>query len=104
MPSFKISGYSRSNIPEMAVTFENGQTHEMILEPYSNSACNFIGELKYIHGTVAVTGCLNKPGDKMHITVLSDLNTQSSIYELNYNGHVTALENPFKYQTGMYFI
>jgi len=82
----------------MAVTFENGQAHEMILEPYSNSPCNFVGELKNNPGTVAVTGCLDKPGDKMHITVLSDLNTKSNIYELDYNGHATALENPFKYQ------
>ena len=104
LPSFKIAGYSRSNLPEMAVTFENGHTDEMILEPYSNSPCNFVGELKNNHGTVAVTGCLHKPGDKMHITVLSDHNTKSSIYELNYDGHVTALENPFKYQKGLYFI
>ena len=102
LPSFKISGYSRSNLPEMAVTFENGQTHEMILEPYSNSPCNFVGKLKNNDGTVAVTGCLDNPGDKMHITLLSDLNTKSSIYELNYDGEVTALENPFKYQTGFY--
>ena len=86
----------------MAVTFENGQTHEMILEPYSNSPCNFVGKLKNNDGTVAVTGCLDNPGDKMHITLLSDLNTKSSIYELNYDGEVTALENPFKYQTGFY--
>ena len=88
----------------MAVTFENGQTHEMILEPYSSSPCNFIGELENNLGAVAVTGCLHETGDKMHITLLSDLNTKSSIYELDYDGHVTALENPFKYQKGRCFI
>ena len=85
----------------MAVTFENGQTHEMILEPYSSSPCNFIGELKNHPSRVAVTGCLNEPDDTMHITLLSDLNTKSNIYELDYNGQATALENPFKYQTGL---
>ena len=100
MPSFKISGYSRSNVPEMTVTFENGDTHEMLLETYSNSPCNFIGHLKNIDSSLAVTGCLNNPGDKMHITLLSDLNTKSATYEVDYEGHVIADENPFKYQTG----
>ena len=98
MPSFKINGYSRSNIPEMTVTFENGATDGMVLEPYSNSPCNFIGKLKTHQGSTAVTGCLNNPGDKMHITLLSDLNTKSVAYELDFDGRLTALENPFKYQ------
>lgn len=83
----------------MTVTFENGVSHDMLLEPYSNSPCNFIGELKNQPSSLAVTGCLNKPGDKMHITLLSDLNTKSCLYEMDYEGHVTAEENPFKYQT-----
>ena len=69
-PKFTISGYSRSSAPEMTVTFENGKTYEMILEPYSESPCNFIGELKNEPGSaVGVTGCLNNPGDKMYITL-----------------------------------
>jgi len=99
MPLFRISGYSRSNVPEMTVTFENGVSHDMLLEPYSNSPCNFIGELKNQPSSLAVTGCLTNPGDKMHITLLSDLNTKHYLYEVDYEGHVTAQENPFKYQT-----
>lgn len=99
LPSFRVSGNSRSNVPEISVTFENGQTHEMVLEPYSNSPCKFIGELKNTPSSLAVTGCLNKPGDKMHITLLSHLNTRSAIYELDYYGNAIAQENPFKYQT-----
>ena len=99
-PSFKIHGYSRSNIPEIRITFENGVQDDMVLEPYSNSPCNFIGQLKSLPGSVAVTGCLNTPEDKMHITLLSDLNTKSAIYEMDLYGQVTALENPFKYQKG----
>merc|ERR1712018_384537 len=98
LPSFKIAGYSRSNVPEMSVTFENGETHEMVLEPYSESPCNFIGQLKNHPSSLAVTGCLNTPEDKMHITLLSHLNTRSAVYEMDYDGHVTAEENPFKYQ------
>ena len=72
----------------------------MDLEPYSNSPCNFIGKLKSTASSLAVTGCLNGPGDKMYITLLSDFNTKSAIYELDYDGHLTAQENPLKYQKG----
>jgi len=99
MPAFSISGYSRSNVPEMSVTFENGQTHELILEPYSESPCNFIGELKSEPGSaVGVTGCLNNPEDKMYITMLSEFNTLSYSYELGYDGQVKADENPYEHQ------
>lgn len=101
LPSFKISGYSRSNVPEMSVTFENGETHEMILEPYSESEsqCNFIGSLKSEPGSsLAVTGCMEKPGDEMHITLLSAFNTLATTYTLDYDGRVTAVESPIKHQ------
>ena len=101
LPSFEMSGYSRSNIPEMSVTFENGEAHEMVLEPYSESPCNFIGKLKNVESSVAVTGCMEKAGDKMHITLLADANTRSTTYELGFDGKVAAQENPFKTQTGI---
>ena len=73
----------------------------MELESYSNNNCNFIGSFRNISSSsVAVTGCLTNPGDKIHITLFSDINTASGIYELNYEGHVTALENPYKYAKG----
>jgi len=98
-PKFTISGYSRSSAPEMTVTFENGKTHELILEPYSESPCNFIGELKNEPGSaVGVTGCLNTPDDKMYITLLSDDNTLSYAYVMDHAGEVTADENPFEHQ------
>ena len=74
----------------MAGTFENGQTHEMVLEPDSERPCNFIGQLKNMTSSLAVTGCLNTPEDKMHITFLSHLNTKPAMYEMDYVGHVTA--------------
>jgi predicted Zn-dependent protease len=101
LPSFKIAGYSRSNVPELSVTFANGQTQEMILEPYYESRCNFIGSIKSEPGSsVGVTGCLDKQGDEMHITLLSALNIGSTSYTVDYNGHVSAIESPFKYQKG----
>ena len=86
----------------MSVTFENGISDDLILEPYSKSPCNFLGKLKNNGGSAAVTGCLNTPEDKMHITLLSDLNTKSAMYELDFHGHLVALENPFKYQKGQF--
>jgi len=101
MPSFKISGYSRSNVPEMSVTFDNGKTRELMLEPYSESGCNFIGEVKGEPGSsVAVTGCLNGPRDKMHITLLSDDNTLTYVYMMDFDGQVTSIEHPMKHQKG----
>ena len=85
----------------MAVSFANGETHEMELEPYSNSPCNFIGKLKNVRSSLAVTGCMKKAGDKMHITLLADGNTKSAIYELDFDGHVTPQKNPFRKQTGI---
>lgn len=98
MPSFKIHGYSRSSIPEMTVTFENGVTDDLVLESYRNSPCNFIGTLKRHSGRAAVTGCLKNPEDKMHISLMSDLNTKSLAYEMDFDGNLRALENPFKDQ------
>ena len=37
----------------------------------------------------------------MHITLLADGNTKSAIYELDFDGHVTAQKNPFRKQTGI---
>ena len=84
----------------MKVTFENGVSDSLVLEPYSNSACNFIGHLANHPSSAAVTGCLNNPGDKMAITLLTELNTQSNIYELDFFGNVAILENPFKDKKG----
>ena len=103
LPKFEMLGTSRSNIPDIAVTFQNGGTHEMILEPYTNSPCNFIGTLKNLPSSVAVTGCMNSPGDKMHITLLSELNQNSPMYEVDYDGYVANLANPFQHQKGCDF-
>jgi len=52
-----------------------------------------------VDSSLAVTGCMNEAGDKMHITLLSDVNTRATTYELGFDGQVTAQENPFNSQT-----
>ena len=37
----------------------------------------------------------------MHITMISPIEAKSSIFELDFDGQVTALENPQKYQKGI---
>ena len=99
VPSFKISGYSsRFDIPDIEVHFDNGVSDSMVLEPYSTSACNFIGHLANHVSSVAVTGCLNKPGDKMDITLLSEHKTTSHMFQLDFFGNVEAVESPFNDQ------
>ena len=68
----------------------------MVLEPYSTSACNFIGRLANHVSNAAVTGCLNKPGDKMDITLLTDIKTKSHMFQLDFFGNVEVVENPWK--------
>ena len=71
---------------------------------HQSRGCNYLGHLEgdEANSAVAVTGCLmgDDLDDKMHITLLSHLNTKSTIYELDYYGNAIAQENPFKYQTG----
>ena len=47
---------------------------------------------------------MNSPGDKMHITLLSELNQNSPMYEMDYDGYVTDLASPFQHQKGFDFL
>ena len=105
VPSFEILGYlSRSAIPKIKVTFENEVGDSLVLEPYSNSPCNFIGQLANHPSSAAVTGCLSSTLDKMFITLLTDFNSNSHIYELDFFGNVDILENPLDDQQGYFLI
>ena len=118
-PCIEVVGYSsggcnNTGIPKIKVIFSSGFIDEMILEPAfpgpNCSPCNFLGELKNTtRTTVAVTGCLEKPGDKMEITMLG---TQPRGWRLtlDYGGQVTVLRTPCPHppcnelenQTGIY--
>ena len=85
----------------MSITFEDGVNDNLILEPFFQGTCNFIGKLQTTpKSTAAVTGCLEKKGDKMSITLLSSLNTDFSMFELDFDGNLRGLHNPFQHQTG----
>ena len=80
------------------MNFANGVVDTLVLEPYSSHGCAFIGHLAdHRISSAAVTGCLDKPGDKMDITLLSDHNTMSHMFQVDFFGNVDVVENPFKH-------
>ena len=89
--------------PIITVHFANGVTDEMLLDEYklkkdSPPACNFIGRLKNSHpSSVAVTGCLDKPGDRMEISLLSEHNHGHMLYSVCFEGKTQVIGNPFEH-------
>ena len=86
----------------MTVHFTNGIIDDVILKEYkinqnSPAACNYIGHLKNYDSSIAVTGCLDKPGDRMDVTLLSEHNPNSMMYSVDFYGNTQIIENPFKY-------
>ena len=91
---------SMASPPTINITFTDKSkdsldlTHEKMTDS-SPLGCNYIGHLSQNHSsTVAVTGCLNKPGDKMEITLLSE-KAKHSMFIVDYNRKTTALKGPF---------
>merc|ERR1712088_1058301 len=57
--------------------------------------CNYHGTLKNDpSAVVAVTGCLNKPGDKMEVTLISK-NNINKMFEVDFDGNAEIIKNPF---------
>ena len=104
LPVFKIVS-SRAGAtagpPDITVHFADGIKDALILEEYkinkeSPAACNYIGGLKSHPSTVAVTGCMRKPGDRMEVTLLSEHNHNSMMYSVDFLGNTQVIESPFK--------
>ena len=101
-PCIEVVGYSsggcnNTGIPKIKVIFASGLIDEMILEPAfpgpNCSPCIFLGKLKDTAPTnVAVTGCLEKPGDKMEISM--SLPQHGWVLTLDYGGQVTVHRTP----------
>ena len=86
--------------PKINVIFANGEedeidlTHHRLHESFANS-CNYLGNLRNsAFSSVAVTGCLNKPEDKMEITLISNRN-QHRIFTVDMDGKTQSLVLPF---------
>ena len=84
------------------MTFPNGVQDELKLRQYkfpgaSDAGCNYLGRLRNDDtSSVAVTGCLEKAGDIMEITLLSK-NNINKMYKVDFFGNAEILENPFEH-------
>ena len=102
VPVFKVVT-SRSNLepPSIDVLFPNGHRDELVLEHYklfkgSNGGRNYIGYLKNTSSSsVAVTGHLATPSDRMEITLLSE-HTADQMFEVDYFGRTEVIPIPEK--------
>ena len=87
--------------PSIQVRFANGVQDELELTQYkfdgkSEVGCNFLGRLRNdVASSVAVTGCLNKPGDIMEVTLISR-NNINKMFKVDFDGNVDVLANPFE--------
>ena len=48
-----------------------------------------------VASSAAVTGCLNKPGDIMEVTLISR-NNINKMFKVDFDGNVEVLANPFE--------
>ena len=94
-----FSSRSIEEPPTIQVKFENGEQDFLELKHYRSHdaaeiGCNYLGSLQSDpSSSVAVTGCLNNPEDKMEVTMIAD-----NIYKMlsvDFHGSPTAIKNPF---------
>ena len=87
--------------PTINVFFTNGHEDELDLKHYrlhelSVEGCNYLGNLRNTpSSSVAVTGCLKKPDDKMEITLISD-HSPHKMFAVDIAGNTLRLSSPFE--------
>ena len=99
--------------PAVKVTFPNNIKKLLDLEPAapagkpdpdwsldspgkSPKACRYFGKLRNeSQSSAAVTGCLNKPGDKMEITLISSY-SKNTLFSVDFDGNTEIIKNPFE--------
>ena len=102
VPTFSVvSPRTDLEPPSIEVVFPNGFHDELVLTQYklfkeSKGNENYIGHLKNTPGSsVAVTGRLSEPGDRMEITLLSEHNSDE-MFEIDYFGKAKAVPVPLE--------
>ena len=87
--------------PTIGVTFANGVKDELVLSHYKMNddaviRCNYLGHLLGSpSSSVGVTGCLNKPGDRMEVTMISDHNI-NKMFSVDFYGNAKTIKSPFE--------
>ena len=93
-----IASRSIEEPPTIEVMFANGVKDELELTHYKANkviGCNYIGHLKNSpSSSVGVTGCLNEPGDKMEVTIISKHN-KNKMFIVDFDGNAEIIKNPF---------
>ena len=88
--------------PTIGVTFSDGSKDILELEnaekggsARSFKSCRYLGKLRQdVQSSAAATGCLNKPGDQMEITLISN-RAKDQIFSVDFDGKTKVLKNPF---------
>ena len=58
--------------------------------------CNYLGHLRNSSSSsVAVTGCLNKPEDKIEVTLISEHNI-NKMFSVDFFGNAEVIKSPFE--------
>ena len=66
------------------------------LNKESVAGCNYLGHLRNSpSSSVAVTGCLNKPGDKMDVTLISEHNI-NKMFSVDFFGNAEVIKSAFE--------
>lgn len=87
------------NPPQILVTFPNGYQDEFVLKHHilgssMKKRCNYIGHIQNsVSSSVAVTGCMKKPGDMIEITMISE-HSGIKLFSVDYDGNVEEREIP----------
>ena len=93
-----ISSRSIEEPPTIEVSFANGVKDHLELKHFKmNEAypirCTYIGKLKNDPiSSVAVSGCLNEPGNKMEVTLLSN-NNKNSMFLVDFEGNTQIIKD-----------
>ena len=102
LPKFKVQLVGKENDPPtINVFFANGHEDELNLKHYklqdlSVEECNYLGNLRNTpSSSVAVTGCLKNPEDKMEITLISD-HSPHKMFAVDAAGNTLRLSSPFE--------
>ena len=110
LPRFEVSMSENMNgPPKIKVFFANGHEDQIDLKQNKFNAtsvlsCNYLGNLRYSpFSSVAVTGCLKKPEDKMEITLISN-HTHGMMFTVDLDGNTQSLFSPFAEAGIQYFI
>ena len=100
---FTEDSFVKDDKPTIGVTFKDGTKDNLDLENIEKGAsarsfksCRYLGKLRHdSQSSAAATGCLNKRGDKIEITLISN-RAKDQMFSVDFDGKTEVLKNPFE--------